>query len=216
MECIICGKRDYIVNTSKYPARFCSYKCYEKWLMWNKKPNCCCEVCGKPMYMKKYRLKKVKNWITCSKQCSNELRKKTMSGENNHQYGLTGDKNASFKGSEIISEFGYILSYSPGHPFPHDKTYRGARVFKHRLVVEENYYLFDRKYFIEIKGKFYLKPEYVVHHINEIKADNRIENLQVLTISEHTKLHNNRKKIIRSPSSGRIIGVEKIWERSHF
>ena len=50
----------------------------------------------------------------------------------------------------------------------------------------------------------------MVHHINEIKDDNRLENLQVLTVSEHIKLHNSRKEIIRDLSSGRIIGVNKL------
>lgn len=50
-----------------------------------------------------------------------------MQGEGNHQYGLIGDKNASFRGEEIDSEYGYVLVYCPDHPFPHDKSVRGSR-----------------------------------------------------------------------------------------
>ena len=43
---------------------------------------------------------------------------------------------------------------------------------------------------VEIKlGRLLLENE-DVHHINEDKEDNRIENLQVFTKSEHAKLHN--------------------------
>lgn len=210
MECSVCGNTNYTVNTNKFPREFCSYKCYEEWLKWNNPPNCSCVVCGKRMYMKPYRINRAKNGITCCKECSNELRKEFMAGERNHQYGLVGDKNASFKGEEIISEFGYVLVYCPGHPFPHDKSSNCTRVFKHRLVIEENYLLFDEKYFIDINGNFYLKPEYIVHHKNGIKTDNRLENLQILTTSEHRKLHNQDLEFIRDSSSGKIVGVVKL------
>lgn len=38
-----------------------------------------------------------------------------------------------------------------------------------------------------------LNPDEVVHHINGDKLDNRPENLQVMTNSEHVKLHGSRR-----------------------
>lgn len=39
-----------------------------------------------------------------------------------------------------------------------------------------------------------LKPDEVVHHVNGNKTDNRPENLQVMTNSEHVKLHHPKTK----------------------
>jgi hypothetical protein len=49
-------------------------------------------------------------------------------------------------------------------------------VFEHRLVVER------------WLGR-YLRPEELIHHRNQIKTDNRIENLQVVTNAEHMIIH---------------------------
>ncbi len=40
----------------------------------------------------------------------------------------------------------------------------------------------------------YIERGEVVHHINGIKNDNRTENLQVMTISEHSSLHGKLKR----------------------
>lgn len=158
-----------------------------------KSNNCKCTVCGKPMYVKPSRLSRNKYGITCSKECGRKNRSRWFSGEGNHQFGLKEDLNSSFKSFKRISNYGYVLIHKKNHPF-RDKN---GMVFEHRLIVENNAEKFDSKYFVEIDGKKYLKKEYLVHHKNEIKTDNRIENLIILNKSEHTSLHNLEKQIIR-------------------
>ena len=52
----------------------------------------------------------------------------------------------------------------------------GRRIGEHRIVMENH---IGRK----------LLPNEVVHHKNEDKTDNRIENLELMTISDHVSLH---------------------------
>lgn len=79
------------------------------------------------------------------------------------------------------------------------------------MVVERNYKKFDSKFFENIDGWVVLKDEYDVHHINEIKTDNRIENLMILTKSEHATLH-NRLIYTKAKKFDSIIGVLKRGE----
>lgn len=152
----------------------------------------CC-VCGKEFYAKPFRVKRTKHELTCSKECGRKYRSQWFSGENNHQYGLKEDKNPTFKNWKRKSTWGYILVHRKDHPF-HNSS---GMVLEHRLIIEENADKFDDKYFVEIDGKKYLKKEYQVHHKNEIKSDNRLENLVILTKSEHQSLHNKQREVIR-------------------
>ncbi len=73
---------------------------------------------------------------------------------------------------------GYIRIFMPNHPFADARSY----VREHRLVMEKHL-------------KRYLKPQEVVHHINGIKDDNRIENLELfVNHSIHLKFNNPRRK----------------------
>ena len=67
---------------------------------------------------------------------------------------------------------GYVLIYLPDHPSADVCGY----VLEHRSVVENNI------------GR-YLTEDEVVHHINGIKDDNRLENLATMSREEHAKIH---------------------------
>jgi hypothetical protein len=88
-----------------------------------------------------------------------------------------GQNNPAWVGGITKHNKGYILEYAPYHPFP----CQGHYVLQHRLVME--------KYI-----KRFLLPDEVVHHVNDIRDDNRIENLQLLSgLGEHNTIHKTKR-----------------------
>lgn len=81
-----------------------------------------------------------------------------------------GSNSNTWKGGRHITKRGYIKIYKPEHP---NNIY--GYCYEHRLVMEQ--YI----------GR-YLTEHEDVHHLNEDKSDNRLENLQLLTSSDHSKL----------------------------
>ena len=100
------------------------------------------------------------------------------------------------KNNGIIT--GYIKIYSPNHPFA-----KKGYVLEHRLVVEK-------------KIGRYLKPEECVHHLNEIRDDNRIENLMLFKNNkEHMKFHTKIKQFkMTTPIRRRIENRWKEYEKN--
>lgn len=204
--CKQCGK-EFEVPDYRKDAKYCCDECKHKAL--HGELNCTCEVCGKKFHLKPYAIKHSKHH-TCSRECLNKLKSILYKGEGNHQYGLKGDKNASFKGEVILRKNNNLIErmvYKPDNPYA-DCT---GRVKEHRLIVEQHYEMFNPKYFEIIDNKHYLKKSVDVHHINFNHNDNRIENLIPLTRAEHTKLHNQNEVIYRN-NKGMIIGVFKRGE----
>lgn len=200
--CENCGKEFQVIPSRNETARYCCRKCADE----ARKgiPNVQCSICGKWFHMKSYRLNRYSRrlGIFCSRECLNKGKEIGYCGAGNHQFGLKGPQNSSFKGEEIIvhnHKVDDIMVYCPNHPFA-NKT---GRVKKHRLIVEENYSLFPEKYFVEIDGKSYLKPSTDVHHLDFDHNNNDISNLIPCTRKEHRQYH--KSIIVERDNLGRII-----------
>lgn len=94
-----------------------------------------------------------------------------------------------------VSKGDYLYAKVPGHPFATKNGY----VLYHRVLMENKIARILNKYEI-------------VHHKNGNKKDNRIENLEILSRSDHAKLHGLKgRKFVRlkCPSCGNIFVREK-------
>lgn len=96
---------------------------------------------------------------------------------------ITRDKNPRWKGGMFIAE-GYIYVY---HPETHPRISYRKYVKRATLVLEQ-------------KIGRYLLPNEIAHHINENRLDDRPENLQLMTVSDHHSYHS--KRLIHSHDKG--------------
>ena len=84
-----------------------------------------------------------------------------------------------WKGGEFKTRQGYVMVYSPNHPY---KTKMGY-VLRSHLVMEKHL------------ERYLLKGE-VMHHINKIKDDDRLENLMLFpNQSKHIKYHKEVRNV---------------------
>lgn len=164
--------------------------------MHNRKPNTKCDLCGKDIYIRPSRLKTSK-FKSCSMECSKVLRSENSKGQKNHQYGLKGKLNSSYKGHERKIKNGYVYLRIDEHPFSVEGWIR-----EHRVIAEK--YHLNNNNSVEINGVRYLKQELEVHHKDFDKTNNNKDNLEILTKSEHIKLHNKKRKKNRD-ELGRFI-----------
>ncbi len=94
----------------------------------------------------------------------------------------SGSEHHNWKGGKTITVGGYIEVWMDrSHPFFSAMAGRDGYVYEHRLVMAEHL------------GRP-LDPNEEVHHRNRNKQDNRIENLELLSKSDHSSL---RKEVDR-------------------
>jgi len=160
-----------------------------------------CPLCGTHFYVSPSRLTKTKGIIYCSRKCQtddDEMREKPANRycklcgkpfyarkqDIERGYGHYCSRRCSsvatvprgpdhFRYRGQTKNGGYIMMVAPDN---HPRATKHGYIPLHTLVMEQHL------------GR-YLEIGEVIHHINGIKDDNRLENLQLMSVSEHHSLH---------------------------
>jgi hypothetical protein len=167
-KCVVCGE---FFQKGNQKQKACSRRCNAIYQNKEKGKRFKCPIC--PICGKETRRLSAAKY--CSMKC---LHIAAMSSGN-----------PMWKGGVNKKKDGYTTTLVYNHPF----TDRNNRILTHRLVMEN--WLKENEpsnpYLVEIDGVKYLMNGVVVHHKNDIKDDNRIENLELLeSQAKHLKKHN--------------------------
>lgn len=107
---------------------------------------------------------------------------------------MIGSKNPNWKGG-VLLQGGYRYILDKSHPNGH----RGY-VYEHRIVVERKI------------GRYLDKSE-IVHHKNGNKLDNRIDNLEIISRSDHASMHMKNREV-ESSTKNKISLRLKDWYKT--
>ena len=186
LSCAECGGEFRVPPSRAGTARYCSLRCADQnrsTMQDHRKKRVVmkCAKCEKPFeahgchaHRRKY----------CTKACRNAAWSSRSKGHrkqvaNGLRVGITQHTD------------GYLLVWSPDHPFSGSSGY----VMEHRLVMERwlRSYEPSSSFLIKLGTKSYLSPDFEVHHKDEVKTNNSIDNLECMTPSQHAALHNKQR-----------------------
>lgn len=152
---------------------------------------CKCKICGKefrrrraqgqpePKYCSQacYSIRMKQCWN--DKEYRDEMVRKHKENPTRYWLGkkrfdMMGEKNPRWKPikGDWINERGYRVLYRPDYKYSNKK----GSIHEHRYVWTN-------------ANNMGVPESCVIHHINKDKLDNRLENLQLMSASEHTKFH---------------------------
>ena len=161
-SCAICTKE--FKRTGRRKAKCCSLACKAKYnsvIQTGKKQKRMgvyknCEVCGKEKYVYPHKVS-ASGRMYCSLECRNK----------DSSFMLRGADHPAWKGGRFLLS-GYVYIKTHDHPNRNSGNYMA----EHRLVMEKHL------------GR-YLTANEEVHHVNGIKTDNRLENLELVVKKVH-------------------------------
>ena len=129
---------------------------------------CQCPVCDKTRWLSMRETNKT-GISRCQSCCGKDISSKWL------PHGR-GDKSPHWKGGKTLHHQGYIICWisenDPYYPMATHKRRGGGTIFEHRYVMAQSV------------GRCLTRQEHV-HHRNGAKDDNRIENLELISQSNH-------------------------------
>ena len=174
--CVVCGTEFSVPPVREKTAMFCGKTCKAKHASMKymkERVACTCQFCGKEFSLSTSRVERG-NGKFCSKQCKDKA-----------LVGRSFTPKAQ-DGVEVRHGCGYVLERCQDHPFNVN-----GYVMQHRLVIERQMRqeASGHPFLVMVDGIEYLRRGIEVHHVNEIKDDNRIGNLIACTSAGHKDLH---------------------------
>ena len=187
LTCQECGTPFKVPPSRSATARYCSKECADQHRGETRirRTSLTCANCGQPFETFPSHINRRKY---CSPACKHShedfLRGLSERGR--------GEKNAVWRGGRTMRQDGYVYALAAGHPYARPNGY----VLEHRLVMEA--WLQENEpgspFLITLGLKRYLSPEIDVHHKDENRANNAIENLMCMTPADHKRYHETQKR----------------------
>lgn len=187
LTCAICDKNFEVIATRAATATTCSRACSVTYRArkLEKKVTLICPVCEAPFSVPACHADRR---IYCSDGC----REASVAYRRAKSNRTSGAANPSWKGGVVAHSGGYRMQWvGSSHPFA-----VGGYILQHRKVMEDHLRETDPSspFLVRLGDQVYLSRDFDVHHRDENKANNALDNLECLAPGAHRALHAEKRK----------------------
>ena len=189
LVCEYCGKE---YRTKKKTAKYCSHKCANVASAPRRKRQkaVICQNCKKIFFKTPGEIKRRGGIKFCSHKCQGDKKRQDNAIKVKCQYCskiIFKAKSRVIKGRRNYCDMSCLRKDFKNNPPNPGKGFwleNGYKIIQYQCKPIK-----EHRHFMEQHlGRKLLRKE-VIHHVNGIKTDNRIENMKVISQSEHRKLH---------------------------